>query len=42
MNRRYISVNLDVDELEAKSEEVVEKDLLKVQIKGDFFPELYE
>ncbi|KAK9241512.1 hypothetical protein V1506DRAFT_556490 [Lipomyces tetrasporus] len=36
MNGRYMTTNWSVDELMAKEEEIVSKDLLKIKLSGDF------
>jgi hypothetical protein len=41
LNGRYTTTNWDVEELLRRQEEVVEKDLLKVKLGGDFGPGEY-
>ena len=36
LSGRYVSANWDVDELEARKDEIVKKDLLKMDLKGEF------
>lgn len=36
LNGRYMSANWDVDELEAQQDEILRKDLLKMDLKGEF------
>ena len=41
LSGRYMSANWDVDELEARKDEVVMKDLLKMDLKGEFGSDLF-
>lgn len=36
LSGRYMSANWDVDELEQKKDEIKERDLLKMDLKGEF------
>ena len=36
LSGRYMSANWDVDELELRKDEIVKKDLLKIDLKGEF------
>ncbi|KAF2815864.1 NAD(P)-binding protein [Mytilinidion resinicola] len=36
LSGRYMSANWDVDDLEAKKDEIIEKNLLKMDLKGEF------
>ena len=40
LSGRFVFANWSVDELEARKEEIVEKDLLKFAIKAEFGPQL--
>lgn len=41
LNGRYISANWSVDELEKKKDEIVEKDLLRLRLQGEFGSHLF-
>jgi len=41
LSGRYMSSNWDVDELEARKDEVIKKDLLKIDLKGEFGSQLF-
>jgi len=42
LSGRYMSANWDVDELEARKDEVIEKNLLKMDLRGEFGSGLFE
>lgn len=42
LNGRYMAVSWDIEELEAKKEEIKEGDLLKLVLKGNIGPQYFE
>jgi len=42
LSGRCMSANWDVDELEARKDEVIEKNLLKMDLRGEFGSGLFE
>ncbi|KAF2476655.1 NAD(P)-binding protein [Lindgomyces ingoldianus] len=42
LSGRYMSANWDVDELEARKDEVIEKNLLRIDLKGEFGSDLFK
>lgn len=41
LSGRYMSSNWDVNELEAKKDEIIEKNLLRMDLTGQFGSELF-
>jgi len=41
LSGRYMSSNWDVDDLEARKDEIIEQDLLKMDLKGVFGSDLF-
>ena len=41
LSGRYMSSNWDVDNLETRKDEIIEKNLLKIDLKGEFGRELF-
>ncbi|CAM1508914.1 Fc.00g026530.m01.CDS01 [Cosmosporella sp. VM-42] len=42
LSGRYMSANWDVDELEARKDDIIERNLLKIDLKGEFGGDLFE
>jgi hypothetical protein len=42
LSGRYMSSNWDVDELQARKDEIAEKNLLKIDLRGEFGSNLFE
>ncbi len=41
LSGRYMSANWDVDELEARKDDIIKRDLLKMDLKGEFGSDLF-